>query len=43
MNGDLGRITNVRAVFFNGTSEPKGALSGGSSVTSPAPERSATC
>src|SRR5688572_26138500 len=27
-NGDLGRITNVRAVFFNGyASEPKGALS----------------
>ncbi len=28
INGDLGRITNVRAVFFNGyASEPKGALS----------------
>ena len=28
MHGDLGRITNVRAVFFNGyASEPKGALS----------------
>ena len=28
VNGDLGRITNVRAVFFNGyASEPKGALS----------------
>ena len=28
MNGELGRITNVRAVFFNGyASEPKGALS----------------
>ena len=27
-NGDLGRITNVRAIFFNGyASEPKGALS----------------
>ena len=27
-NGDLGRITNVRAVFFNGyASEPNGALS----------------
>jgi predicted dehydrogenase len=27
-NGDLGRITNIRAVFFNGyASEPKGALS----------------
>ena len=27
-NGELGRITNVRAVFFNGyASEPKGALS----------------
>jgi predicted dehydrogenase len=27
-NGDLGRITNLRAVFFNGyASEPKGALS----------------
>jgi predicted dehydrogenase len=27
-NGDLGRITNVRAVFFNGyAAEPKGALS----------------
>jgi predicted dehydrogenase len=28
MNGELGQITNVRAVFFNGyASEPKGALS----------------
>src|SRR6266576_1782138 len=28
VSGDLGRITNVRAVFFNGyASEPKGALS----------------
>src|SRR6188472_8986 len=28
LNGELGRITNVRAVFFNGyASEPKGALS----------------
>jgi predicted dehydrogenase len=28
VNGDLGRITNVRAVFFNGyASEPRGALS----------------
>ena len=27
-NGDLGRITNVRAIFFNGyASEPRGALS----------------
>ncbi|MDX6300957.1 MAG: hypothetical protein QOF53_2171 [Nocardioidaceae bacterium] len=27
-SGDLGRITNVRAVFFNGyASEPNGALS----------------
>ena len=27
-NGELGRITNVRAVFFNGyASEPNGALS----------------